>query len=313
MVLIKYNTIYLHSHSCDSLCPFMMGYGLYNNNFLISLSVKDRDIFLCLLVFFHRTSIPYLRSMEAFSISLPKSWEELTDEQLLFFFRQVARDLPMNEVLALCVCKWAELVVLCHTDKHAYLIKDKKSKRQVVLADWQVTFAARQLAFLESFAPMPVRIAVIGGASAVAADLQAVPFEDYLACENYYQGFLHTQSMECLAEMAHLLYPKLSDKACLEKAELLSVFYWFASVKANFTRMFPHFFTNIPQEKSNLLGSADLGVGEELRQAMNAQIRALTGGDITKEAAILQMDCWRALTELDAKAQEAQELRNQLK
>lgn len=90
-------------------------------------------------------------------------------------------------------------------------------------------------------------------------------------------------------------------------------FYWFASVKANFTRLFPHFFTNIPQEKSNLLGSANLGVGEELRQAMNAQIRALTGGDITKEAAILQMDCWRALTELDAKAQEAQELRNQLK
>ena len=71
----------------------------------------------------------------------------------------------MNEVLALCVCKWAEWVVLCHTDKHACLVKDRKSKRQVVLADWQVTFAARQLAFLESFAPMPVRIAVIGGAS----------------------------------------------------------------------------------------------------------------------------------------------------
>lgn len=35
--------------------------------------------------------------------------------------------------------------------------------------------------------------------------------------------------------------------------------------------------------------------------AMNAQIRALTGGDVTKERAVLQMDCWRALTELDAK------------
>ena len=184
--------------------------------------------------------LPYFRSMEAFSISLPKSWSELSDQQLLFFFRQVARDLPINEVLALCVCKWAEIVVLCHADKHSCLVKDRKSKRQVVLADWQITFAARQLAFLESFAPMPVRIAVIGGASAVAADLQAVPFEDYLACENYYQGFLHTQSMECLAEMAHLLYPKLLDKVCLEKAEQLSVFYWFASVKANFIRMFPH-------------------------------------------------------------------------
>ena len=184
--------------------------------------------------------LPYFCGMEAFSISLPKSWSELSDLQLLFFFRQVARNLPMNEVLALCVCKWAEFVVLCHADKHSCLVKDRKSKRQVVLADWQITFAARQLAFLESFAPMPVRIAVIGGASAVAADLQAVHFEDYLACENYYQGFLHTQSMECLAEMAHLLYPKLLDKACLEKAEQLSVFYWFASVKVNFTRMFPH-------------------------------------------------------------------------
>ena len=184
--------------------------------------------------------LPYFRSMEAFSISLPQSWSELSDQQLLFFFRQVARDLPMNEVLALCVCKWAEIVVLCHADKHSCLVKDWKSKRQVVLADWQITFAARQLAFLESFAPKPVRIAVIYGASAVAADLQAVPFEDYLACENYYQGFLHTQSMECLAEMAHLLYSKLLDKACLEKAEQLSVFYWFASVKANVIRMFPH-------------------------------------------------------------------------
>ena len=255
----------------------------------------------------------YLRGMEAFSLSLPKSWSELSDQQLLFFFRQVARDLPMNEVLALCVCKWAEIVVLCHTDKHACLVKDRKSKRQVVLADWQVTFAARQLAFLESFAPMPVRIAVIGGASAVAADLQAVPFEDYLACENYYQGFLHTQSMECLAEMAHLLYPKLSGKVCLEKAELLSVFYWFASVKAYFSHLFPNFFAAVPEADRNLPGNAPKDIGEELRQAMNAQIRALTGGDITKEAAILQMDCWRALTELDAKAQEAQELRNQLK
>ena len=100
-----------------------------------------------LFVFSHHTMLPYFRGMEAFSISLPKSWSELSDQQLLFFFRQVARDLPINEVLALCVCKWAEIVVLCHADKHSCLVKDRKSKRQVVLADWQITFAARQLAW----------------------------------------------------------------------------------------------------------------------------------------------------------------------
>ena len=29
--------------------------------------------------------LPYFRGMEAFSISLPKSWSELSDQQLLFF------------------------------------------------------------------------------------------------------------------------------------------------------------------------------------------------------------------------------------
>ena len=257
--------------------------------------------------------LPYFRSMEAFSISLPQSWSELSDQQLCFFFRQVARDLPMNEVLAICVCKWAHLAVLCRTDKHLFLVQHKYSKRKMLLADWQVVSAMQQLVFLGDFAPKPVRISSLQGASATTADLQGVAFADYLACENYYQGFLHTQSLDCLNDMAHLLYPKLSDKAVLSKAELLSVFYWFASVKANFTRLFPHFFTPIAQEKSNLLGNAESNVGEELRQVMNAQIRALTGGDITKEEAILQMDCWRALTELDAKAREAEDMRNQLK
>ena len=40
-------------------------------------------------VFSHHTMLPYFRSMEAFfDLSLPKSWADLSDPQLLFFFRQ---------------------------------------------------------------------------------------------------------------------------------------------------------------------------------------------------------------------------------
>lgn len=182
--------------------------------------------------------LPYFRGMEAFSISQPKSWSELSDQQLFFFFRRVARDLPMNEVLALAFANGLNL--LCFVMRTNTPVWSRTEKANV---KWCLPLGKSPLLrdnSRESFAPKPVRISVICGASAVNADLQAVPFEDYLACENYYQGFLHTQSMECLAEMAHLLYPKLLDKVCLENAELLSVFYWFASVKANFTRMFPH-------------------------------------------------------------------------
>ena len=50
----------------------------------------------------------------------------------------------------------------------------------------------------------------------------------------------------------------------------------------------------------------ELGV-LDMRAVMNAQIRALTGGDVTKEREVLSMDCWRALTELNEKAREQQE------
>ena len=254
--------------------------------------------------------LPYFRSMEAFSLSLPKSWLELSDQQLLFFFRQVARDLPLEEVLAICLCKWAHLVVLCRDDKHRALVRQRETKREVWLADWQLAYASRQLSFLGAFSENPVRVSELHGAAAVAADLQGVAFEDYLAIENFYQGFLHTQNYDCLCDMAHLLYPLLSHRHSLSKAELLSVFYWFASVKLYFTKLFPNFFSAVPDGNRNLLGTAPTAIGETLRQAMNAQIRALTSGDITKEARVLEMDCWRALTELDAKAKEAEEMRH---
>ena len=43
--------------------------------------------------------------------------------------------------------------------------------------------------------------------------------------------------------------------------------------------------------------------------SINIQLRALTDGDVTKEAAVKAIDCWRALTELDAKAKQAEEFR----
>ncbi len=54
-------------------------------------------------------------------------------------------------------------------------------------------------------------------------------------------------------------------------------------------------------------GEGESGEIPDMRAVMNAQIRALTGGDVTKEREVLSMDCWRALTELNEKAREQQE------
>lgn len=101
--------------------------------------------------------------------------------------------------------------------------------------------------------------------------------------------------------MAAILYRK--EDIRLKDYELLSIFYWWAGLKAMLSRRFPNFLQSSPVE-------GDVPQVDEmtLRRSMDSQIRALTKGDITKENTILSLPAVRALTELDALAREYEEL-----
>lgn len=242
--------------------------------------------------------------MEAtFNITLPTSWAELSDKQLLMVYDLFARDLSAAEVKTLCLMKWNRLNVLASLPDKRFLVK-RKGEPEVALTSRQVQQATSVLDFLNSFAPMPVRISHIGKHKAVAADFEKVPFEQYLYVNNLFQGYLNTQQEHLLVQMAQVLYG--SDNVKPTRAHLVGIFYWMASLKQYFAELFSHFYVSAPTSSSdNAFGQANLF--QQLNENTNAQIRALTGGDITKEAAIMKMDTWRALTELDAKAKEVQE------
>ena len=248
----------------------------------------------------------------SFDIKVPNSWQSLSDSQLQYFFTQLSHDMPMEEILTLCLFKWADLRVLCKTNDGSYLVKRRREQKQeTTLTIRQVQAATVSLDFLRQFAPLPVRISKIGRATAIEADFQDVPFSTFISADNYYQGFLHTKNEALLSHLATLLYPKVKSHH-LTKPLLLNAFYWFSSLKHYFSRLFPHFLQPMSSSSEDLLGYAP-PIGEVLRTAMNAQIRALTGGDITKEEAVLSMDTWRALTELDAKAKEVEDIKRQTK
>ena len=253
----------------------------------------------------------YLCGMEAvFNISLPTSWAELSDAQLLMVYSLFSRDLSAAEVKTLCLMKWNHLKVLATLPVHRFLIKRKKE--QVVLSTRQIQQATSVLDFLDAFAPMPVRISRIGKYRALPADFEKVPFEQYLYVDNLFQGYLNTQQEELLLQMAQILYG--SDHVKPSRAHLVGIFYWMASLKQYFASLFSNFYKPAPAKgDDNLLGSAQPDIYSQLRDSTNAMIRALTGGDITKEAAIMKMDTWRALTELDAKAREVEEYRKATK
>ena len=186
--------------------------------------------------------LPYFRSMEAFfNLSLPKDWQSLSDSQLQYFFTQFSHDLPMEEILTLCLFKWADLRVLCKTHDGSYLVKQRHApKQEATLTIRQVQAAIASLDFLQQFAPLPVRITKIVRATAIEADFQGVPFSTFISADNYYQGFLHTKNETLLYDLATLLYPKVK-KSKLSTPFLLNAFYWFSSLKHYFARLFLHF------------------------------------------------------------------------
>ena len=81
----------------------------------------------------------------------------------------------MEEILTLCLFKWADLRVLYKTHDGSYLVKRRhKQKQEAMLTIRQVQVATASLDFLRQFAPLPVRISKIRRATADITKEEAV-------------------------------------------------------------------------------------------------------------------------------------------
>ena len=235
---------------------------------------------------------------------MPTGWHELTQRQLRYVYRLIADGFTADEIKTLCLFRWNKAEVIGKESNGIYLVQ--LGKEHFNLKEVEIAMLLPYLDWLGALPPMPVRLERIKGHKAIAADFQGVPFETYIVCDNLFQGYLQTQNEALLDELATHLYPGLSGK--IDNAERISIFYWIGALKDFFSKRFHYFYQSASADTGNLLGSS-LDIGSQLQEAMDAQIRALTKGDITKESEILALDSWRALTELNAQAKEYQELK----
>lgn len=243
--------------------------------------------------------------MQTISINfiLPQDWQELGDKRLRYVYELIAAEHTTDEIKTICLLRWSGTKVIGRQKTGSYILKKGKLLFEVT----PVTLAELlpHLAWLGSLPTVPVRLSKINRQQALPADFEGVPFETYIICDNLYQGYLATQDDNLLDELGATLYGKsMTFKPC----ERINIFYWFASLKETLSKKYSDFFqplAGLPD--GNLLGSAT-----SVEDAMNAQIRALTKGDITKEAEVLALDTHRALTELNAQAREYKELNSKL-
>lgn len=252
--------------------------------------------------------------MEMLDLFAPTSWSDLSQEQLAFLLKSIVSvnranaDKPFlspddfsaqstAQVATLCLFRWNGIAVVTAYDE-GWLIRHRNLEICVSTAD--IAAAAAAMAWVGELPQAPVRLNCIDGASAVAAELDdAFSFDDWLSCEALWQNYQVTISDDMLRQMAEILYHKQGIR--LREFESLSIFYWWTGLKNLCNRLYPNFF----QPK---LASDAKPDREMLRRNMDAQIRALTKGDITKEEHVLSLPAHRALTELDALAREYDEI-----
>lgn len=235
--------------------------------------------------------------------TLPTRWAELTQKQLRYVF--FARALYGDRATEYILCRFLGFVII-RKDTTGWLcsVLTDKGKVMFTLTADMLARHLEQVDFLLNIPEVPVRFDSISGLHAADAMLHGVPFSTWLKVENYYQGYLMSGRDEALDGIIRQLYLGEMEKVnCFTPAQRLMAFAWVAALKECFTQQFPDLY------------APATGSGEDapdVMAAMNAQIRALTGGDITKEQQVLEIDTWRALTELNEKAREAKELRKQL-
>lgn len=256
------------------------------------------------------TRVSFSDNPPTVNITMPTCWQGLSQDELRTVFRCLDEyPSPDNCVAFQIFRRLVRMKILRRGDDNRFLcsfkagVGRKAKKYNIWLTAEQLVEYVECLNFISDPGNVPVRLDVIGSGSrrkysAVNPQLHNVCFRDYVKIENLYQGFLRTNDMSDITKLAALLYPGFNpDKDTLLPYETLSILHWLIQVKAMFALTFKNFFSP----------AGGNGETPSMMEVLNNEIRALTQGDVTKEAEILEIDCWRALTELDFKAKEAEE------
>ena len=254
------------------------------------------------------------------NLTAPTSWREMSQEQLRYVFDLMAIEQEPTAIKTYMLIYFCGLHVIRHTRfgwKFWTMVDGKK--RVIYLSTSEIQGFVHQFDYIDQVEDMDCRLDAVCGLHAADALLrEGVSFDEYLHAEKYYQIFVETRDITFIDNVAQWLYKDRHGRAAgygdavdsqgrtvedmtLTPGERVGTLLWFGHVKRVLADTFPHFFKKTVVEEGE-------AAHVDFMEIYNAQLRALTGGDATKEGEVLSLNCWRALTELDAKAREAEEL-----
>lgn len=239
--------------------------------------------------------------------AVPSCWAEVSQVQLRSLCRLRARAWKPEAVRAALLIRWSGAKVAGHGRGKAVI--KMPSGDLVELTPLRIAEAAEALRWIDEPPTTPVMLRELRGRRLTCGDFRSEPFERFIVCDNLWQGYLFTRREEMLDRLSAELYRLPRRKLPLDGWERHAVALYWASLKEFYRLHFKEFYRG--GEDSSLSGGAV--TPQEVQDSVNAQIRALTKGDVTKEAEVMAASTWRALAELDAQALEYRKLKEMSK
>ena len=239
----------------------------------------------------------------SFNVDLPTSWQELTQEQLRASLSLMATGAAGTSLITQAFLIFSGLKPEgedIYRNRAGFLFK---------IGVRQIAAAALHLEYLTTPPTAAVRLdrAEDGTPCKTGADFEDATFGEFLHTDGLFLMYLNNPGANAdrLAEIAIMLYPGITDKAAASPLMNANIIIWLSGLKKQLSCMYPYLFA--APAAAGYEETPDETAARS-RRATLSMIRALTGGDITKENDILQTAAHSALNELNEKAREAKEL-----
>lgn len=245
-----------------------------------------------------------------FSVDLPREWTALTQSQLRYVITLMAQGRTPDDIAAHLTLRLMPPYVRAHTR-----VSD-------------LALAAGSLAWVAEPPRRPVRPETLERRRGLPADLMGTKLIDWLTIQNLITACQQSRAFAAIAahegrrrhlhsaaepvadaprplyDLIAALYPRPRNRRVtpppitVTRYAALAVTLWISGLMELMRETFPHLYAR----------AAESDAAPDMREVMEAQIRALTRGDVTKRDAVLETETWAALAELDAQARESQEM-----
>ena len=248
-------------------------------------------------------------------VDLPKGWEDLSPEQVLYITKLLTENLTVSAFLTDCFFYFSGWKLLT-TGTSEFIFKQGKEKFTVD-ADLFHTLCS-ELLWLKNSVGACVNPPCIGKAYGCDRELYDVTLEQYLFADAHYKVYGTTQDINHLAYLTATFYFKKrqhfdADKIVNKRyryflkypTHLQSVLLWYTGTKVMLKEKFPELYKQIED-----------GAGGEAYDAEKIYLNTLSSlnaGRVVDNDKVLASRCIEALNELNLKNKQAIEHKKNMK